>query len=70
MVELENSTFLDNENTQNLIDLFLNNINAAEVLEKVHPQLKTLYDNRLMQYAKSKQIENTISKNLYYNLCL
>jgi hypothetical protein len=59
----EEKTFILEENDfQKLSKIFLINLDAGEVMEKYHPKLKTIYDNRAFHYINNEDMKNQLSK--------
>jgi hypothetical protein len=59
---MENFNVLDENEFKKLSEHFIKNLNGPEILEKVHPKLKTIYENRALHYSNHKELHNQLSK--------
>jgi hypothetical protein len=59
---MENFNVLEENEFIKLSEHFIKNLNGPEILEKVHPKLKTIYDNRAQNFGNHIELHNQISK--------
>ncbi len=62
---MENFNTIQEIEFKKISDIFIKNLNGPEILEKVHPKLKKIYDNRAQHFANHKELDNQISKYIY-----
>lgn len=63
MIKTNEKISLEETQVKKLISIIRNIIKPEEVLEQINPKLKTVYDNRTIQYENLKNIHNQKSKN-------
>jgi hypothetical protein len=57
---------LSEENFEKIYTRFFRSLNGAEVLEDIHPKLKTLYENRSFHYESDMSFTNQISRLILF----
>ena len=60
---MENFNLIDEKDFAKLSENFIKNLDGREVLEAVHPKLRTIYDNRAYQYQDDKELQDKLSKS-------
>jgi len=58
----DRSIEIEEEKISFLIDLIKQYANPESILGKINPKLKELYDNRVMNYEKKDELENSWCK--------
>jgi hypothetical protein len=53
---------IEDDKVSTLLNIIMNNANPENILDKINPKLKILYDNRVVNYDKKDELEKSWCK--------